>query len=122
MEARILKRCALLSILLGAVANPAAAKTTILHCKGYQPDDHHKLTEEIITLDMENKVVVSIQLLGGLQPKDVINAPLKTASKDVIQWSYDAVNMKYFYNRQNARLRLFTDKMILLGIFDCTTS
>jgi hypothetical protein len=121
MEARILKRCVLLSILLG-LANPAAAKNTILHCKGYQPDDHHKLTEEIITLDMENKVVVSIQLIGSLQPKDIINAPIKTASKDVVQWSYDAVNMKYFYNRQNARLRLFTNEMILLGIFDCTTS
>jgi hypothetical protein len=109
MEARILKRCALLSIFAGALANPAAAKNTVLHCKGYQPDDHHKLTEEIITLDMENKVVVSIQL-GGLQPKDVIDAPLKTASKDLFQWSYDAVNMKYFYNRQNSRLRLFTNE------------
>jgi hypothetical protein len=122
MEARILKRCALLSILLGALADPAAAaKNTILHCQGYQPDDHHKLTAETITLDMENKIVVSI-LLDGVQPKDVINAPIKTASKDVIQWSYDAVNMKYFYNRQNSRLRLFSDEMVLLGIFDCTTS
>ena len=71
MEARILQRCPLLSTLLGALADPAAAKNTVLRCQGYQPDDHHKLTEEIITLDMENKVVVSIQL-DGLQSRDVI--------------------------------------------------
>jgi|SRR5580704_12131524 hypothetical protein len=121
MEVRILKRCALLSILLGAFGDPATAKNAVLHCQGYQPDDRHKITDEIITLDMQNNVVVSIQL-DGFQPKDVINAPFKNSSKDVIEWSYNAVHMKYFFNRQNSRLRLFTDTMILLGIFECTTS
>ena len=120
MSARILIRCTLLLLSLGAFGDPAAAKNTVLHCQGYQPDDHHKLTEEIITLDTENKVVVSIQL-DGLGPKDVINAPIKTG-KDVLEWSYDTVHMKYFFNRQNSRLRLFTDTMVLLGIFDCTAS
>lgn len=121
MEARVLKRCAWLSILLGALGDSAAAKNTVLHCQGYQPDDRHKLTEEIITLDTQNNVVVSIQL-DGFQPKDIINAPIKTSSKDVVEWSYDAVHMRYFFNRQNSRLRLFTDTMVLLGIFECTRS
>jgi hypothetical protein len=117
----MLKRCVLSSILLMAFADPTAAKNTVLRCSGYQPDDRHKLTDQIITLDTQNNVVLSIQL-DGFQPKDVINAPIKSASKDVIQWSYDAVNMKYFFNRQNSRLRLFSDTMVLLGIFECTTS
>jgi hypothetical protein len=120
MEAGILKRCVFLAILLGAFGDPASAKNTVLHCQGYQPDDHHKLTEEIITLDTENKVVISIQL-DGFQPKDVINAPIK-GGKDVLEWSYDAVHMKYFFNKQNLHLRLFTDAMVLLGVFECTSS
>jgi len=92
----------------------------VLHCHGYQPDDHHKLTDQIITLDSENKVVLSIQL-DGFSPKDVINAPIRNASKDVLQWSYDAVNMRYFFNQQNFELRMFTDEMVLIGIFDCAT-
>jgi hypothetical protein len=115
------KYCFFLAFLLAAFEHPAAAKNIILHCHGYQPDDHHKLPNQIITFDPENNVVLSIQL-QGVQSKDTINAPIKTASKDVIQWSYDAVNMKYFFNRQKSRLRLFTDAMVLLGIFDCTTS
>ena len=116
-----LQCCVLLSILLGAFGGPAVAKNTVLRCQGYQPDDRHKLTEEIITLDMQNNIAISIQL-DGIQPKDVINAPIKNASKDVLEWSYDAVGMKYFFNKQSLRLRLFTDTMILLGIFDCTMS
>src|SRR5271154_1000084 len=77
-----LQRCVLLSILLGALGGPAAAKNTVLRCQGYQPDDRHKLTEEIITLDIQNNIAISIQL-DGIQPKDVINAPIKNASKDV---------------------------------------
>jgi len=118
----MLKRCFFfLAFLLTGFADPAIAKNMVLHCHGYQPDDHHKLTDQIITLDAENNMVLSIQL-NGFQPKDVINAPIKKASKDVMQWSYGSVNMKYFYNRQNSRLRMFSDAMILLGIFDCTTS
>jgi hypothetical protein len=105
---------------LVSCADLAVAKNTILHCHGYQPDDHHKLPDQIITLDTQNHVAVSIQL-NGVQSKDVINAPIKTG-KDVLQWSYDAVNMKYVFNSQNLRLRLFSDTMVLLGIFDCTTS
>jgi hypothetical protein len=86
----MLKYCFFLSILLTVFGNPAAAKNIILHCHGYQPDDHHKLPDQIITLDPENNVMLSIQL-KGVQSKDAINAPIKTATKDVIQWSYDAV-------------------------------
>lgn len=117
----MLKRAFFVSILLMTFADPATAKNTILHCHGYQPDDHHKLTDQIITLDPENKVVLSIQL-DGLGPKDVINAPIKHASKNVLQWSYDKIRKEYFFDQENSRLRLFTDNMILLGIFDCTTS
>jgi hypothetical protein len=120
MEARLLQRCALLSILMGALSDPAAAKDLVLHCKGYQPDDHHKLTEQIITLDVDNKRVVSIQLAGA-GPRDLMNAPMKVG-KDVLEWPYDLLHMKYVFNRQNSRLRLFSDTMILLGIFDCTST
>jgi hypothetical protein len=121
MLTRVLIRCVLFSIFLGVRGDPAIAKNMVLHCQGYQPDDRHKLTDEIITLDLQNNIVISIQL-DGFQPKDMINAPMKNSNKDVLEWSYDAVHMKYFFNRQNSRLRLFTDTMVLLGIFECATS
>ena len=79
----ILKWCLLSSILLAASGGAGATKNTVLHCRGYQVGDRHPVTDQIITLDMQNNVAVSIQL-GASNSKDVINAPFKI-SKDELQ-------------------------------------
>jgi hypothetical protein len=121
MRRRAILKCVVLSaVLLAACAGAAAAKNTVLHCKGYQVGDRHRLTDQIISLDLENNMVVSIQL-GAANPKDIINAPIK-ANKDELQWSYDAVNKKYVFNRQTSGLRLLSNTLELIGIFECSKS
>jgi hypothetical protein len=71
-----LRLCALAAIGLVGLVNVAMAKSTVLHCRGYQISDHHQLTDQLIVLDLEKKIVISIQLLGT-SPKDVINAPIE---------------------------------------------
>jgi hypothetical protein len=113
-------KCLVLSwILLVAFGSAAAAKNTILHCRGYQVGDQHPVTDQIIALDMENNIAVSIQLGGG-NPKDVVNEPIKV-SKQELQWSYEAVNKKYVFNRQTSRLRLLSDGLELIALFECST-
>jgi hypothetical protein len=68
---------------------------------------------------MQNNMVISIQL-GGANPKDVINGPVKV-HKEELQWSYEAVNKKYVFNRQTSRLRLLSDTLELIGLFECST-
>jgi hypothetical protein len=117
----ILKSVALSAILLVACAGAAAAKNTVLHCRGYQVGDRHRLTDQIISLDMENNIVVSIQL-GGANPKDVVNAQIIKINKNELQWSYEAVNKKYVFNPQTSGLRLLSNTLELIGIFECSTS
>jgi len=69
---------------------------------------------------MENNLVVSIQL-GSANPKDVINAPVKV-NKNELQWSYEAVNKRYVFNRQTSGLRLLSNTLELIGVFECSTS
>jgi hypothetical protein len=88
----MLKCLVLSSVLLVAFGSAAAAKNTVLHCRGYQVGDQHPVTDQTIVLDMENNIALSIQLGGG-NPKDAINAPIKV-SKQELQWSYEAVNKK----------------------------
>jgi hypothetical protein len=115
----MLKRCVLVTTLLIAFGNVAAAKNTVLHCDGYQVGDEHPLADQIITLDLQNNIVVSIQL--GPNPKDVINAPIKV-SKNELQWSYSPVNKIYVFDQKNSRLELRSEKLELVGIFECSTS
>ena len=116
----MLKCFVLSSILLAAFAGAAAAKNTVLHCRGYQVGDRHPVTDQIIMLDMENNVVVSIQL-GSANPKDVINAPIKVSKKE-LQWSYEAVNKKYVFNRETSRLQMLSNTLELIALFECSTS
>jgi hypothetical protein len=90
-----------------------------LHCDGYQVGDEHSLPDQIITLDLENNTVISIQF--GHSPKDTINAPIKVSKRE-LQWSYEAVNKIYVFDRQTSRLELRSDKLELVGIFECSTS
>jgi hypothetical protein len=115
----MLKRCALLSTLFLAIGNLAAAKNMVLHCSGYQVGDEHPLTDQIITLDLQNNTVISIQL--GPRPKDIVNAPVKVGKQE-LQWSYEAVNKVYVLNRQSFRLHLLSEKLELIGIFECSAS
>ncbi len=108
------------SILLVAFGGAAAAKNTVLHCRGYQVGDRHSVTDQIITLDMENNIVVSIQL-GSANPKDVINVPIKVG-KHELQWSYEAVNKRYVFNRKTSQLRLLSSTLELIGLFECSVS
>jgi hypothetical protein len=103
-----------------AFGSAAAPKNTVLHCRGYQVGDQHPVTDQIIALDMENNIAVSIQLGGG-NPKDVINAPMKVCKKE-LQWSYEAVNKKYVFNRQTSGLRMLSDTLELIALFECSTS
>ncbi len=109
------------SILLVAFGGAAAAKNTVLHCRGYQVGDRHPVTDQIITLDMENNIVVSIQL-GSANPKDVINTSIIKINKNELQWSYEAVNKKYVFNPQTSGLRLLSNTLELIGIFECSKS
>ena len=110
-----------IAILLLARPGAAAAKNTVLRCQGHQATgDRHRLTDQIITLDMQNNIVVSIQL-NGFQPKDTINAPVKV-NKDELQWSYEAVAMKYVFNRKNSQLQTSSSTMGLVGVFECSMS
>jgi hypothetical protein len=61
----MLKCLVLSSVLLVAFGSAAAAKNTVLHCRGYQVGDQHPVTDQIIALDIENNIAVSIQLGGG---------------------------------------------------------
>ena len=115
----MLKYLVLSAVLLVAF-DAIGAKNTVLRCHGYQVGDRHRLPDQIISLDMENNIVVSIQL-GSANPKDVINAPVKV-SKNELQWSYEAVNKKYVFNRQTTGLRLLSNSLELIGIFECSTS
>jgi hypothetical protein len=115
----MLKRCVLLATLLLASGNVAAAKNTVLHCDGYQVGDEHPLPDQIITLDLENNTVISIQF--GSSRKDTINAPIKVSKRE-LQWSYEAVNKIYVLNRQSSRLQLLSEKLELMGLFECSTS
>ncbi len=101
----MLKSFVLSSGLLVAFGGAAVAKNTVLHCRGYQVGDRHPVTDQIIALDMENSIVVSIQL-GGSNPKDVINAPIKV-SKQELQWSYEVVNKRYVFNPKTSQLRCY---------------
>ena len=96
-----------------------AAKNTVLRCQGYQVGDRHRLADQTITLDMESNLVISIQL-GNANSKDIINAPIKL-SKNELQWSYEAVNKKYVFNRQTSGLRLLSNTLELIGVFECST-
>jgi hypothetical protein len=109
------------SILLVAFGSAAAAKNTVLHCRGYQVGDRHPVTDQIITLDMENNIVVSIQL-GSANPKDVVNTPIIKINKNELQWSYEAVNKKYVFNPQTSGLRLLSNTLELIGVFECSKS
>jgi hypothetical protein len=115
----MLRRCVLLSTLRLASSNVAAAKNMVLHCDGYQVGDEHPLPDQIITLDLENNTVISIQF--GRNPKDIVNAPIKVSKRE-LQWSYEAVNKIYVINRQSFRLQLMSEKLELVGIFECSTS
>jgi hypothetical protein len=115
----MLNRSILLSTLLLAFGNVAAAKNTVLRCNGYQVGDEHALADQIITLDLENNIVVSIQL--GPNAKDIINAPVKVSKKELL-WFYTPVNKIYVFNRRTSRLELRSDKLELVGIFECSTS
>src|SRR5215471_16780729 len=97
-----LKRLVLVLILFVAFSGAAAAKNTVLRCRGYQVGDRHSLPDQLITLDMQNNTAISIQL-GVANAKDVINSPIKI-NKDELQWSYEAVSKKYVFNRQTSRL------------------
>jgi hypothetical protein len=115
----MLKCCVLLATLLLASSNVAAGKNTVLRCNGYQVGDEHPLPDQIITLDAENNTVISIQF--GHSPKDTINAPIKVSKRE-LQWSYEAVNKLYVLNRQTSHLELRSDKLELVGVFECSTS
>jgi hypothetical protein len=114
----VLKYLVLPAVLLVAF-DAIAAKNTVLRCHGYQVGDRHRLPDQIISLDMENNTVVSIQF-GSANPKDIINAPVKI-SKNELQWSYEAINKKYVFNRQTSGLRLLSNTLELIGIFECST-
>jgi hypothetical protein len=107
-------------IYLRGFGSVAVAKNTVLRCRGHQVGDWHSLPDQFITLDMQNNTVVSIQL-GAANAKDVINAPVKV-SKDELQWSYEAVSKKYVFNRQTSRLRLLSNTLELVGLFECSAS
>jgi hypothetical protein len=116
----MLNHCALFSIGLVAVVNVAEAKPVVLHCRGHQVGgDQHPLTDQIITLDMEKNVVVSIELLGK-GPKDTINAPIDAGKKE-LRWIYDALNFKYVFNRDTSTLQISASPVGLLGTFVCET-
>jgi len=117
----MLKSFVLSSGLLVAFGGAAVAKNTVLHCRGYQVGDRHPVTDQIITLDMENNIVVSIQL-GSANPKDVINTSIIKINKNELQWSYEAVNKKYVFNPQTSGLRLLSNTLELIGIFECSKS
>jgi hypothetical protein len=51
----------------------------------------------------------------------VINAPIKL-NKDELQWSYEAVSKRYVFNRQTSRLRLLSNTLELVGLFECSAS
>ena len=80
----------------------------VLHCDGYQVGDQHPLPDQIITLDVENSTVISIQF--GPNPKDIVNAPIKVSKRE-LQWSYEAVNKIYVLNRKNLGLQLMSEKL-----------
>jgi hypothetical protein len=115
----MLRLCVLLTTLLLANGNVAAAKNMVLHCNGYQVGDEHALPDQIITLDIENNNVIIIQF--GPNPKDIINVSIRISKRE-IQWSCEVVNKVYVFNRQTSRLKLRSDKLKLVGIFECSTS
>jgi hypothetical protein len=43
-------------------------------------------------------------------------------NKDELQWSYEAVNKKYVFSRRTSGLRLLSNTLELVGIFECSTS
>ena len=90
---------------------------TVLHCKGYQVGDRHRLTDQVINLDIKRSVVVSIRLVGFGQ-KDVINAPV-VAGKHRFSWFYDAIKFKYVLSKELSSLQIFSETGDQLGIFDC---
>jgi len=117
----MMKCCVFLSLWLVALGHASAAKNTVLHCKGYQVGaDRHPVTDQIITLDLQNNIVISIQL-GAANRKDTINAPIK-ANKRTLQWSYPAINKVYVFNRETSRLQMLSDTLELMSLFDCATS
>ena len=116
----MLNRFALfLAGLVAVTSAAAAAKPVVLHCRGYQVSDKHKLTDQIITLDQEKNIVVSIELLGH-GAKDVINAPI-SATKREFRWIYNAVQFKYVLEKSTMSLQLLSIPGELLGKFDCET-
>jgi hypothetical protein len=54
----MLKCVVLSSIWLVALSSAAAAKNTVLHCRGYHIVDQRPVTDQTIVLDMENNVAV----------------------------------------------------------------
>ena len=110
----------LFAIGLAAVVNTADVRPVVLHCHGHQVgSDQHPLTDQIITLDMEKNVVVSIELLGKGR-KDVINAPIDVSKKE-LRWTYDTLKFKYVFNRETLSLQISASPVGLLGVFDCET-
>jgi hypothetical protein len=114
----MLKRRALCSIALLALVDIGSAEATVLHCHGYQVADKH--TDQIITLDVDKKVVISIQF-SGKGPKVVINTPMNVSSEE-LQWSYESLGFKYVLSRKNSKLQLLSITNNLLGIFECQSS
>jgi hypothetical protein len=102
---------AISSIGLVARANSTAANATILHCKGFQVDDRHPLTDQIIALDMKKNLVL------GNGPKHVINAPIILRNEEIV-WVYEAVRL----SNQKCILQLLSDANNQLGVFDCETT
>src|SRR5579862_9347850 len=115
----MLSRCAIALVGLVAVGNVAAAKPVVLHCRGHQVGDNHKLTDQLITLDQLKNVVLSIELLGQ-GGKDVINAPL-TSNKRELQWIYERVKFKYVLDKSTMTLGLLSMTNELVGKFECET-
>ena len=116
----MLHRCFLLSLGLLASTPTYAAQPIVLRCAGHQVGiDSHKLADQIISLDLQNNMVVSVELQGH-GSKDVINSPL-TVSKIEIHWVYESIGFKYVLNKNDLTLELRTLPGELLGKFVCET-
>jgi len=115
----MLNRCTLFLVGLVAVANIAATKPAVLHCRGHQVGDNHKLTDQIIILDQQKNIALSIELLG-YGAKDVINAPI-TSNKKELRWIYERVKFKYVFDKTTMTLGLLSMSNELVGKFDCET-
>lgn len=116
----MLNRCVLFSVGFIALADGAIAKPIVLRCEGHQVGgDNHKLTGQIISLDLQNNVVTSIEFFGK-SPKDIINAPI-AGNKRELRWIYESIGFKYVLNKAEMTMELRSIPGELLGKFECVT-